>query len=377
MTDKEEFFKLLDKYVEGLCSEEEKAYVENWYAHFNEDASRQVLSAETLADVEDRLRSRLSLSRKQSFLNKHRYFAAASVLLVLITLGGILYRYQNNDEKRLVNQAQILPGSNKAVLILADGRSIDLADAPKGNLASQGNTTVSKKSFGEIEFSRSVEDEAKTNNNLQNTISIPRGGQWKLTLNDGSTVWLNSATKLHFPTNFNGNKREVFLEGEGYFEVAKDIHHPFIVHSGNQTLEVLGTSFNINAYSDEGQIQTTLLEGAVKINGSALLKPGQQSLFDGKDTRVANGDIEEAVAWKNGNFIFNNTDLGSIMLQISRWYDVDIKFQKDELKKITFSGFIARSASISTILRRLSLTKEVNFKTEGQTILVLPAGTDK
>jgi transmembrane sensor len=209
-----------------------------------------------------------------------------------------------------------------------------------------------------------------------NVLTTPKGGQYQVLLPDGTAVLLNAASSLRFPTAFTGREREVELKGEAYFDVSKNAAKPFRVKlpsaaGAERTVDVLGTSFNIMAYPDEPFIKTTLVTGAVKVssdNASALLSPGQQALMDRKDIKVEKANIEEAIAWKNNEFYFNNTSIYSIMRQISRWYNVEVSY-KDSLN-VFLNGNIRKNVNASKVFSMLELTGEVRFRTEGKKVIV-------
>jgi transmembrane sensor len=263
----------------------------------------------------------------------------------------------------------IQPGSNKAVLTLGDGRTIILDNAASGQLASESGTTIVKMKDGEIAYNASTTTREQI---TYNTIAIPRGGQYNLTLPDGTKVWLNAASTLRFPTRFTGNTREVELDGEAYFEVAKNQEMPFFVNAQEMKVKVLGTHFNVMAYKDEPEIITTLLEGKVKLSSTTrnvLLAPGEQGLFSANNFKVKKADLNEAVAWKNGYFIFNGENLSAIMRKISRWYDVDIDYNTHN-GNLTYTGSVSRFKNISEVLKVLSLTGTVKFEIKERRVTV-------
>jgi ferric-dicitrate binding protein FerR (iron transport regulator) len=209
------------------------------------------------------------------------------------------------------------------------------------------------------------------NATVYNTISAPRGGQFSFVLEDGTRVWLNAGSSIRFPTNFSGDRREVEMTGEAYFEVAHQDKLPFIVHAGERQIEDIGTHFNVNAYPDEPEMKTTLIEGSVKI-GNVVLRPGEQLGLDsiGRERLVSHADIEEAMAWKNGLFVFNGADIETVMRSIERWYDVSIVYEagKDSHR---FTGQISRTSKASEALEILA-TSGYHFKIQGKIITVLP-----
>ncbi|QEM11396.1 FecR family protein [Mucilaginibacter rubeus] len=315
-----------------------------------------------------------------SITRKKRYwptFAAAASILLCLSVG--FYFYRQSPKQNLVNNNVVkndfLPGSNKAVLTLANGSKLSLTGGNKGLLAHQGITAINKKEEGRVEYRPGTDDLAagQAAATLYNTVSTPKGGQYQVVLPDGTRVWLNTASSIRFPTAFTGNDRQVEISGEVYFEVAKNKSKPFIVSSGNQKVTVLGTHFDINAYQDEGTVKTTLLEGSVKVtNGDnmVLLKPGQQSQLSTENKLTVSNDIDmdEVVAWKNGFFQFNKADIQTIMNQISRWYDVEVRYE-GQVQPGHYYGKISRNVNASKVLKVLELSG-MHFIIEGGKIIV-------
>ncbi|GGA89779.1 FecR family protein [Puia dinghuensis] len=279
--------------------------------------------------------------------------------------------------RRIKNDVQ--PGGNKAVLTLADGSSIVLDSASDGTLSQQGSTKVIKLSSGRLAYQPA--HGAADAGPLYNIISTPRGGQYQIVLQDGSKVWLNAGSSLRFPTAFTGEVREVQLSGEAYFEVSGDARRPFTVavftrEPGKgeelQKVKVLGTQFNIMAYADEALVKTTLLEGAVKIDGT-VLKPGEQAQLShdrGSALQViADADVDAAVAWKNGYFDFNKADIQTIMRQLSRWYDVEVSFRGNGSRDKLFFGGIQRNLPLTSIFNILEKSG-VQFSIDGKKVVV-------
>jgi transmembrane sensor len=308
--------------------------------------------------------------------------AAAAVILVTGSICWLLFRTSPMPHPagsdRTLSENDVMPGSNKAVLTLGNGVSITLDSTANGLLAQQGNATIFKTNSGQLAYNTSGQEPT---NIVYNTLTTPRGGGFQLVLPDGSKVWLNAASSVHYPSAFKGNNRQVDITGEAYFEIAKDADRPFIVRvsstAGAQELvKVLGTQFNINAYDDEPVVRTTLLEGAVRVEkgtATATLKPGQQaSLTDaGKLYVTDNVNVEEAVAWKNGRFYFNSTPLPDVLRQVARWYDVDVKYQEAVSRAVTFSGEIGKDLNLSEVLDGLN-DLGVRFKIEGKKLIVMP-----
>jgi len=313
-----------------------------------------------------------------------RYIAAASVFL----FSGIgIYLHQRSsapgeekDSKMIAITKDVEPGASKATLTLADGRTIDLNNVGNGAIVGQDGIRIFKSKSGQLIYH--IQEQEKIAEEVSavsyNTITTPRGGQWQVILPDGSGVWLNAGSSLRYPTRFSKDGRHVTLTGEAYFEIAKKINpgtgkrEPFLVITENQKIEVLGTHFNVNAYSDEKVIRTTLLEGKVLISApqiSALieLKPGFEAVLSDQHFRVTESDTQAALAWKNGDFIFDGQDLRATMRQIARWYDVEIVYQ-DMPENVLIGGTVSRANKLSAVLRALELTGKVKVKTEGRRI---------
>ncbi|MGV3685791.1 MAG: FecR family protein [Daejeonella sp.] len=356
---------LFEKYKSGKCTPEEKLLLQTWFHHLAEDEDSGLTEAE--------------LREAQKAFRKHSYtlfgkpvsrlwqrVASAAAIILVASLGIYLYRTNLTTETQPlagVQENDILPGGNRATLTLADGRRIDLNEARNGELANQSGIRVTKTADGQLVYT--ISDSGPASKDLSyNTIETPYGGQYQVNLPDGSRVWLNSASSLKYPVHFSGNERKVEITGEAYFEVARNPAMPFRVKNEGQTIEVLGTHFNVMSYPGESTINTTLLEGSVKVfssKGSKLLTPGQQARNGNGGIDVVTVDTEEVIAWKNGFFIFKSEDAQSIMRQISRWYDVDIEIQGDISRK-NFGGRISRSRNISEVLEVLESTGSIKFK---------------
>ncbi len=370
-----DFQELLNKYTKGQCSDQEKALLESWYLDLSEtgQAPSHDLITKAFGDV------RSSLQGKSNHkINLFKRLTAAAI--IILASSAAFYMVQREEPKpdqiveskpRKTDTPQdAMPGSNRAILTLSDGSAIDLDDAQQGELAKQGNIGIQKTNPGELVYATGNSSE-QVHQTLYNTVATPRGGQYLVTLPDGTRVWLNAASSLRFPTAFSGNSRQVTLKGEAYFEVAEDKSKPFLVSINNSQVEVLGTHFNIMGYPDE-VLTTTLLEGSVKFkhNGAEkIIVPGQAVQLLGS-IRVSEVNTEDAVAWKNGVTTFNNADIRSIMRQISRWYDLDVVY-KGELPERKFTGKIPRTARLSKVLKVLELSN-INFDIEDKRIIVTP-----
>ncbi|HTF29338.1 MAG TPA: FecR domain-containing protein [Flavitalea sp.] len=320
---------------------------------------------------------------------KTTWFRYAAAIVILVGVGTYLW-INKPDTKNLAttsgnkrSQPNIGPGSNRAVLTLSDGSTIVLDSAADGELAVQYGRKVIKKN-GEVIYDP---NQISVKNVVYNTISTPRGGQYKLTLADGTKVWLNAATSITYPVAFAGKERNVTISGEAYFEVSKDKQKPFIVDiGGKSTVQVLGTIFNINSYEDEGSIKTTLLEGSIKLtrgamksatmpaeqlqNSVVVLQPGQQAQISTKGIAVAsNADIDQALAWKNGLFNFDNAGVKEVMKQLERWYDINVEYPSG-VPDLQFGGEISRNLSLADVLEILERTKVHLRLEEGRKLVV-------
>ncbi|WP_286779287.1 MULTISPECIES: FecR family protein [Sphingobacterium] len=295
-----------------------------------------------------------------------RSVAAAAAVLA----GFFIYIQQGTNLKRKTEQKQVIgivAGGNKAILTLANGKKIVLDQNKQGVLLD--DNTITYTDGAPVDLKR--DNESSSSNDLIRTISTPNGGTYQITLSDGTKIWLNAATTLTCSSDFEtGKYRQVSLEGEAYFEVAKNKKRPFIVKSKNQTVKVLGTHFNISSYKDDRNIKTTLLEGSVEVNNT-ILKPNEQSIFDNQKIKVLEVDGDKAIAWKNGKFVFHSEGLESIMKKLARWYNVEVDIKADVSDKV-FTGSISRNDNISKILEKISYTQAVKFKIEGRRITVMP-----
>lgn len=301
-----------------------------------------------------------------------RWAIAASIALAV--MAGSYYYYQSkivDIKTEIVYANDIAPGKNGATLTLANGQKILINDALTGNIATQSGVKISKTADGELVYELTADNSKIL---TYNTLATTRGEQTRVRLPDGTLVFLNAESSLKYPTRFAGMaKREVSLTGEGYFEVAKDKTHPFIVSTEKQAVEVLGTHFNINSYADEAGLKTTLIEGSVKVSGSnsfKILKPGQQSILSPNgNLLVAEADIETVVAWKNNQFMFDSENIQTVMRMVERWYNVEVEYV-GEITDEKFGGGVSKFDNVSKVLTSLQSTGKVHFKIEGKKIYV-------
>ncbi|MDN5287879.1 MAG: hypothetical protein JWR38_4153 [Mucilaginibacter sp.] len=383
MITKEEFLFLFEKKLSGQCTPEEKRLLESyeddmimpddqWGADLGEKKRLHgILKASLSQSIPEK-----NILRKS---NQFPWLRAVAAIIILLSVGVLIWRSQQPVIKQKIDAVapvpyKILPGGNKAYLTMANGNVITLNGLKNGTLATQTGVQINKVKDGVLAYSK--KSTSGPQELAYNMINTPRGGQYQLVLADGTRVWLNSASSLKYSTAFYGKERKVELSGEAYFEVAKNPSKPFTVNVNGMGVQVLGTHFNIMAYNDEKDIKTTLLEGSVKLINQdhlALLKPGQQGSFNEQQRAfsIKNVDVEDAVAWKNGFFVFDNEDIQTIMKRISRWYDVDVIFP-EKFRRKNFGGTVSRFNDVSQVLRSLELTGSVHFKTEGRRITVMP-----
>ncbi len=314
-----------------------------------------------------------------SGIRKKIKYAAAAVVLVGLSIGA--YFYSMNPHLPTFSRQQyedLKPGGNKAILTLADGNKIILNDKGLGTIAEEENITITKTADGQLLYT--IKDSAtkqQSDERNYNVISTPRGGQYQVILPDGTNVWLNASSSLKYPVRFGGKERVVVFEGEGYFEVATDKTRPFKVNTPKESVEVLGTHFNINSYADEPLSKTTLVEGKVRVSepgavGQAshrVLLPGQQSVVRDGNLEVTSVNIQNVIAWKNGEFMFNIENIETVMRTIARWYDVDIIYQSP-VEQAYIWGSVSRFENISEVLKVIEMTGTVHFKVEGRRVYV-------
>jgi transmembrane sensor len=294
--------------------------------------------------------------------------AAAAAVAMMILGAGLFYFNGKYGSSQLVTFTKDIPaGRSGATLTLANGKKIHINTAAVGQLAEESGVRISKTADGKIIYTLLESNDGVLE---YNTLETQNGEQTQVILPDQSLVFLNAASSLKYPSSFaKAKERIVELSGEAYFEVSKDKEHPFIVKSDGQQVKVLGTHFNISGYADEQVVRTTLLEGSVNVNGN-LLKPGEQSVLSGGSISVSQADIEQAVAWKKGEFYFDQTPLEEVMRQVARWYNVKVIYQNEGVKDQTIGGTVTRYGSVSQILKAIASVGSVHFQITDQTILV-------
>ncbi|OQP54420.1 FecR family protein [Niastella populi] len=388
---------LILKYNQDELTEEERTILDNW-VNASED-NKQLFAKLT---NNDELQSRLNQwheiegtkedARKRAMelifpgafvapiqrdTTRSMWKTVAAAAVVTAVLGtGAWFLLKKEPAKQVATvqtventiPADAAPGTYKAQLVLDDGSTIELDSAGSGKLAQQGNMQVMN-ADGQLVYTKDGVTKATT---LYNTLKTARGQMYPVKLSDGSAVWLNSSSSIRFPVAFNEQERRVEITGEAYFEIAHNDRKPFTVSVNGTEVQVVGTVFNINSYSDEGSVKTTLLKGAVKVKrggSQVMIKPGEQAQVVADNIKVNKGvNITKEVAWKNGLFYFKNENLKTIMRQIARWYDVDVVYEGN-ISDEEISGKIYRNANLSEVLKLLNVL-DVNYKIEGKKLII-------
>ncbi|MDR0793521.1 MAG: DUF4974 domain-containing protein [Chitinophagaceae bacterium] len=377
---------LFQKYLDNTISEEE--YAEMWHLLSKENEA-DGLTPQLQQLWEQQPQHSLSPTRwnsqfkalkeiqqpvKGKIVHLYRKVAVAACLAILLGIGSYYFvSYHKNGIKKYASETVLHditpPITSKATLTLGNGKLIVLDSAGIGSLASEGVANASKVNDAKLMFT------ANTAAVEYHTLQVPKGSKpMQLQLADGSQVWLNTASSITFPNIFTGNERNVTITGEAYFEVAHNAAHPFIVKVNDMQVEVLGTHFNINAYSDESAVKTTLLEGSVKIinnRNNKILLPAQQAQLNKSGTlKIINHvDINEVMAWKEGNFLFENDDIYEVMKQLQRWYDVEVEYQTQNIHQ-HFEGVISRNVSLSKVLEMLERSSNIKFIINDKKVII-------
>jgi len=304
-----------------------------------------------------------------------RKFAYVAAALSSVVFGIWFYtsRFHRVIPSSPVSAAKMIStGTRSATLTLASGRKIVLSEAGNGKLAEEAGVIITKRTDGVVVYQiRDVSGESSKTN----TLTTARGETFQLHLPDHTLVWLNSQSSLTFPVSFQGLKhRRVELSGEGYFQVAKDKRHPFIVNTPDQQVEVLGTHFNLTAYPGDANTSTTLLEGSVRVvsrrGASVIIKPGQQTSLSNAGLKVNDVEVSDVIAWKNGFFTFNNENLGSIMTKVARWYNITVEYRDPSAKEIVLYGSFSKFENFATVVKTLERTKLVNIRIQGSRVTI-------
>jgi hypothetical protein len=374
---REEITILTEKVVSGTATDAELIQYNQLFNAFMQQNTWDETVFGDKASIEATIRQRLQPMLERGKVRPMRVWykrtAAAAALLLLMTTGYFFYKHSTTEKllpqsERFRNDIKAPTGSH-AMLTLGNGRQILLDSAGSGTLAVQGHVSVSKGANGQIVY------HGVGNTSSLNTIQLPAGSQpLSIVLADGTKVWLDAGSSLTYPTTFNGNNRTVTVAGQAYFEVAANSNQPFSVKAGNSSVDVLGTTFNLRIFQDEGKLKVTLVGGAVKVNtpaASQLLRPGEQAILEhnGKLQIDTNADLEEALAWKEGMFYFDGADISTIMSELQRYYNVEVIYQADV--KDLFVAKIPRDVPVSQLLSLLEMTNLVHFKIDGRRITVI------
>ena len=387
--EKSKFANLLEKYLSGTASEDEKQLLMSWYDSFDDE--QVIVNVETDDEerkIYDRLNQKMDLLVKKPVQKTkvirmkhfHGFWKVAAAVVILFSgyWGWKHFRPSPDYQPSAIAAHPLTPGHSGAILTLADGTKILLDSVKNGTIALSGDHKVIKNGSQVIYEGSKMEADGPL---TYNTMATPKGREFELVLPDGTKVWLNAASSIKYPTVFPRGERVVEVTGEAYFEVShqadkKGERVPFIVHANEMTVQVLGTHFDVNAYLDEPYTKTVLLEGSVSArekNGAkaVIIQPGQQAFISNgvrEEVMVASADVQKVVAWKNGLFQFNDDPLESILRQISRWYDVEVECAPDK-KGLRFNGVISRRSDVEALMGLLSATGVVNFKLENRKLI--------
>lgn len=386
---------MLDRYLKNQSNTKEKEKLDEFFEE-NSNSIEASKSIENVSKLEDKIFNYIQFGikeqvKKESTLNRMPYLQVAASILVIFLFSTTIYFYRSSlASKSQLPIAQSVakledkqPAKNIAILTLGNNSQIVLDEASNGEIAQEGGVSILKTDKGELVYK--IRNSNKLSNkdlNKYNTISTPMGGKFKVILPDGSLVVLNAASTLKYPVHFDEKVRKVSFTGEAYFEIAKledkrKQRVPFFVYSNDQIVEVLGTHFNINSYDNVEYSKTTLLEGSVKITNeksaatAKILKPGQQAVIKRGDvqTKVMIADEAQALAWKDGYFLFKNTNIKDVVNELERWYNVDIQYE-DEMEFENITGYISRNVKISSVLKMLQLSGIVNYEISGSKIII-------
>ncbi|GAB3250202.1 DUF4974 domain-containing protein [Larkinella harenae] len=373
----EEINELLNRFRQGTCTDEERELLELWFEktssqtkwNWESEKARERMKAQMLAGIQTTLQEDRVVTRTLwPWVS-----AAASVVLLLV--GGWFYWSKQNVHDRGpetdYRAEAVAPGSHQAMLTLADGSTILVDAAATGVLSTEGGIRVSKTGAGSLEYKESGTVSAAS---ARNTLSVPKGATFKVTLPDGTDVWLNSATQLIYPASNTVSERLVELRGEAYFEVRPDKNRPFKVISNGTEIRVTGTHFNVSAYEDDRQVYTTLAEGQVIVSNEGnreTLRPGQQAVSEpSAPLQIREVDVESLLAWRDGYFVFDDQDLRSVMKMAARWYDVEVTYEGDVPNK-RFGGTFTKTKDLKGLLTYLEELGGIHFKQQGKTITVM------
>ncbi|MEC5143263.1 FecR domain-containing protein [Chitinophaga sp. 212800010-3] len=367
---------LLQLWLDSGLDAQRAKILDAFYDRLPEDKDMTYEEAESIFQKIVHARPPMYRLPKRRAVRWSRWVAAASVVLIVGAVGTLLLFQKKDKPRQFVHRPVVQdvnpPQSNKAMIMLSDGKRLDLDSTVNGPLAVQGNIKLIKLDDGQIVYEKTADDVTTPLPVTYNTLTNPRGSKTiDIALSDGSHVWLNAGSSLTFPVAFAGNERHVSMTGEAYFEVGQDADQPFIITKGETTVKVLGTHFNVNAYDNEEAISVTLLEGRVSVNKAnkgVIIQPGQQAIVTNTISIENQVNVNQVMAWKNGLFEFRETDIQTVMRQIERWYDVEVVF--DGVITQHFNGSIQRDANISKVLQMLEETGGLRFSIEGKKVVI-------
>lgn len=376
---------LLAAQVFDTLSEEQQRTLDNWKQQSNnKDVAEQILNAEAFSEWNNSINSVDTNEEWNSFIERmetknsnHRgvirlnvikwVSLTAAVFLIGLAIFSLYEKPETKSKAATTEITSIAPGSSHAQLVLSNGEVVDLGKTSQKSI-NEGNVAVQNEK-GILQYSNSKED--KSIESKTNTLRIPRGAEYQLVLSDGTKVWLNSDTELKYAVQFTGKERRVYLKGEAYFEVAHNKEVPFIVSTENQDVQVLGTEFNISAYPEDNNVVTTLEKGKVKVsrklnNTDVFLTPSEQSVFNKNSNSIQKRTVDTYpyTAWKEGRLVFNNVSLEEFLLKMAKWYDVEIFFKDENIKKLRFTGDLPRYSDMSSILKIIEAEMSVKIKIE-------------
>lgn len=353
---------LAHKWKDGTITEQEQAIFDAWYNEHEDGllelpesygAETDIIRLRMLKVIQEKQKASVTETKILHMPIPWLRYASVAAMLFLIGAFSYLHFYPSASTQADTLNTKVInisPGSNRATLTLADGSTISLDQAQVGAIAVQSGIHISKTTEGRIIYQ---EGEGNIGTQQYNTIKTPMGGQYQIQLPDGTKVWLNAASSLKYPASFRAQSdRLVELDGEAYFEVAHNAAQPFRVKSATQTVEVLGTHFNVNSYDNGTRTVTTLEQGSVKVSSAAISKkiiPGEQAINNSGKITIQDADLETALAWKNGEILFRNADVKTIMEQVARWYNIEVQYQGD-IPPGRFDGGISRNSNLSTLL---------------------------
>ncbi len=366
---------IMKQLASEILSEDERVCFEEWYKNpSHQEYFRKLLkirsgvmahSVKNKIDCEKTWK-KIRPVRKISRIRQVLKYAA--IMLLPLCVGLLLFTWEQEKGQVVYVEPTVKPGGKLAVLTLSTGEQVELAG--RVSAMSEQGAEISNSTDNELVY-KQVGDVAPVEE-VYNTISIPRGGEYKLVLADGTTVWLNSDSDIRFPVTFSGDKRQVELRGEAYFEVAKNVEKPFIVKINDYDIRVTGTQFNVRNYPGE-RVATTLVEGSVQLErGKDVQKmyPGQQALLIDGQLVMKEVDMMDAIGWREGTFSFKEVRLEDIINELARWYDFDVYYQNVEVKNYHFTAWFRRNVSIEEVIEVLEKTKKIKMKLDGKTLIV-------